>query len=64
LPGPNNLTWCHLKSIIKQDNCLVNIINIAGSCINLGHWLNYFKWSLTVIIPKPNKTMYDQPKAF
>jgi len=64
LPGPDNLTWCHLKSIIKQDNCLVNIINIADSCINLGYWLNYFKCSLTIIIPKPNKTTYDQPKVF
>jgi len=64
LPGPDKLTWYHLKSIIKQDNCLVNIINITNSCIDLGHWPNYFKCSSTVIIPKPNKMMYDQPKAF
>ena len=64
LPGPDKLTWHHLKSIIKQDDCLVNIINIANSCINLGHWPNYFKCLSTMIIPKPNKTMYDQPKAF
>ena len=63
-PSPNKLTWHHLKSIIKQDNCLVNIINITNSYINLGHWPNYFKCLSTVIIPKPNKTMYDQPKAF
>ena len=63
-PGPNKLTWHHLKSIIKHNDCLVNIINITDSCINLGYWLNYFKCSLTMIIPKPNKTMYDQPKAF
>ena len=63
LPGPDKLTWHHLKSIIKQDDCLVNIINITDSCINLKHWPNYFKCSSTVIIPKPNKTMYDQPKA-
>ena len=36
-PGPDKLTWCHLKYIIKQDECLVNIINIAGICINLGY---------------------------
>ena len=63
LPGPDKLTWCHLKSIIKQDDCLVNIINITDSCINLGHWPNYFKCSSTVIIPKSNKTTYNQPKA-
>ena len=59
LPGPDKLTWHHLKSIIKQDNCLVNIINITDSCINLGHWPNYFKCLSTVIIPKPNKTTYN-----
>jgi len=53
-----------LKSIVKQDECLVNIINIADSCINLGHWLNYFKYLSTMIIPKPNKMSYDQPKSF
>jgi len=63
-PGLDKLTWHHLKSIVKQDECLVNIINIADSCINLGHWLNYFKYSSTVIIPKPNKMSYDQPKSF
>jgi len=63
-PGPDKLTWHHLKAILKQDNCLVNVINIADSCINLGHWLNYFKCSSTVIIHKPNKMAYDQPKSF
>jgi len=63
-PGPDKLTWCHLKSIIKQDKCLVNIINITDLCINLGHWLNYFKYLSTVIILKPNKMLYDQPKSF
>ena len=37
VPGPDKLTWCHLKSIIKYDICLTNIINIADSCINLGY---------------------------
>ena len=63
-PGPNKLMWCYLKSIVNQDDYLINIINIANSCFNLGHWPNYFKYSSTIIIPKPNKTLYDQPKAF
>ena len=33
-------------------------------CINLGHWPNYFKCSSTVIIPKPNKLVYDHLKSF
>ena len=56
--------WWHLKTILKQDACLTNIINIADACINLGHWPNYLKCSSTVIIPKPNKLVYDQSKSF
>ena len=63
-PGPNKLMWHHLKSILKQDDCLNNIINIADTCINLGHWPSYFKCSSMVVIPKPNKLAYDQPKSF
>jgi len=64
VPRLDKLTWNHLKSIVNQDNCLINIINIANLCFELGHWPNYFKYSSTIIIPKPNKTSYDQPKAF
>jgi len=53
-----------LKFIVKNNACLTNIINIVDLCINLGYWPNYFKISTTIIIPKPNKTLYDQPKAF
>ena len=62
--GLDKLTWHHLKSILKQDDCLNNIINITDTCINLEHWLNYFKCSSIVVIPKPNKLVYNQPKSF
>ena len=62
--GPDKLTWRHLKFIIKNDSCLTNIVNIADSCINLGYWPKYFKISFTIIIPKPNKSLHDQSKAF
>lgn len=45
-PGPDKFTWRHLKHVLKQEECLLNIINIANTCINLGHWPNYFKCSL------------------
>jgi len=64
VPGPNKLTWHYLKSIVNQDDCFINIINIANSCFKLGHWPNYFKYSSTIIIPKPNKTSYNQLKVF
>ena len=63
-PGPDKLTWHHLKSIVNQDDCLNNIINIANSCFDLGHWPNFFKLLSTIIIPKPNKMSYNQPKVF
>ena len=63
-PGPDKLSWQHLKIIIKQDEYLANIINVANACINLGHWPDYFKCSSTIIIPKPNKSSYDHAKMF
>jgi len=63
-PGPDKVSWRHWKLIIKNDDCLSKIINIANACINLGHWPNYFKTSSTVVIPKPNKISYDSPKVF
>ena len=64
LPGPDKLTWCHWKIIVKNDTCLSNVINIANACINLGYWPRYFKVSTMVVIPKPNKLTYDNPKTF
>ena len=64
VPSPDKITWHHLKIVLKQEECLSNIINITNTCINIDHWLNYFKCSSTVIIPKPNKQAYDHPKAF
>ena len=62
--GPDKLLWYHLESILKQDNCLSNIINIADTCINLGHQPNHFKRSSIVVILKPNKQLYDHSKSF
>ena len=63
-PGPDRLTWHHWKIIVKNDTYLSKVINIADACINLGHWPRYFKVSTTVVIPKPNKSSYNNPKAF
>ena len=64
IPGLDKLPWSYLKTILKQDKCLNNIINIVNACINLGFWPSHFKISLTVVIPKPNKQSYDHPKSF
>jgi len=63
-PGPDKLLWRHLKCIIKNNGFLSSIINIANTCFELGHWPSHFKTSITIIITKPNKELYDTPKVF
>ena len=63
-PGLDKLSWNHLKSILKHDDWLSNIITIANAYIDLEYWPNHFKRSSTVIISKSNKSSYDLPKLF
>ena len=63
-PGLDKLLWNYLKTILKQDKCHNNIVNIVNACINLEYWLSHFKKLSTVIIPKPNKQSYDHHKSF
>jgi len=58
------MSWKYLKVIIKDDIYLKNFINIINVCINLQYELLHFKLSLSIIIPKPNKTLYNSPKMF
>ena len=60
----DKLLWSHLKHVFKDKVCLNNIIRIANTCLDLGHWLSYFKISTTIVISKPNKSSYDMPKSF
>ena len=34
---PNRILWKYLKLIIKNNQYLENIINIANICVNIGH---------------------------
>lgn len=43
---------------------MINIIKIANICIDLVYWLFHFKKLTTVVISKPNKLFYDNPKLF
>jgi len=63
-PGPDKLLWGYLKYIIKDKTCLKNIIAIANVCFEIGYWPNYFKNSITIVIPKPNRTLYNSLKSF
>jgi len=63
-PGPDHITWRHLKSILADNTCATGMFSLANSCITLHHWPRHFKESVSVIILKPGKPAYDTPKAF
>jgi len=63
-PGPDKLLWNHLKTIFDDIECLDTFIWMANACINLGYWPSHFKTSTMIVIPKPNKKLYDSPKSF
>ena len=62
--GPDKLIWSYIKSILKSKECIYKLVDIANTCIDLGHWLSHFKTSTMVVIPKPNKTVFDFPKSY
>ena len=41
-----------------------NIIAIANACFEIEYWPNHFKNSITIVISKPNKTLYNSLKSF
>jgi hypothetical protein len=63
-PGPDHLTWRHLKVLLLDDDCARTLLLIGNSCISLGHWLSCFKESVSVIIPKLGKPHHNTPKMF
>ena len=60
----NHIFWSYLKKIIKDDKYCFNIINIANTCIYLSYWPTHFKKLSSIIIPKPNKLLYNSLKSF
>ncbi|KAJ3503714.1 hypothetical protein NMY22_g18152 [Coprinellus aureogranulatus] len=63
-PGPDHVTWRHLKAVLSVPDCTVLILHLANACVDVGHWPKHFKDSLSVIIPKLNKPAYSSPKVF
>ena len=63
-PGPDHLTWTHLRCLTTDKTISSMLLWIADACINVGIWPDEFKESITVVIPKPGKPAYDIPKAF
>ena len=63
-PDPDKLTWSYIKSIIRNKDCIFKLVDIANACIDLGYWPSHFKTSTMVVIPKPNKSIYNSPKSY
>jgi hypothetical protein len=63
-PGPDHVTWAHLKVVLATPGCTGRILALADACMAVGHWPSHFKESVSVIIPKPGKPSYSTPKLF
>jgi len=60
-PGPDYITWRHLKLILANSTCAVGVLSLANACLSLWHWPRHFKESVSVIIPKLGKLAYNTP---
>jgi len=57
-PGPDHISWRHLKSLITNDRCLLKIVQIANACIDLEFWrLISTRW----LYPNQTKTTTTPP---
>jgi hypothetical protein len=63
-PGPDHVTWTHLKRILPDSIVSGKILSLADACLRVGYWLTQSKESVLVIILKLGKPMYSTPKSF
>jgi hypothetical protein len=63
-PGPDHVTWTHLKRILPDSIVSGKILSLAYVCLQVGYWPSHFKESVSVIIPKLGKPSYSTPKSF
>ena len=54
-PGPDHITWVHLKWIVAAPGCLDVFSTLVNACLWVGHWPWHFKDSVSVVIPKPGE---------
>jgi len=60
----NYISWNYLKKVLDDAKYSTNIVNIVNSCISPSYWLSHFKMSLSIIIPKSLKSLYNISKVF
>ncbi|KAF8671903.1 hypothetical protein AX14_005635 [Amanita brunnescens Koide BX004] len=64
VPGPDNVSWHHLKAIFDIEHVSASICLMFNNICDTGVWPRWFKESTSIIIPKPKKTDYMLPKAY
>ncbi|KAF8622194.1 hypothetical protein AX15_007303 [Amanita polypyramis BW_CC] len=63
-PGYSNITWRHLKILLREDEFLLPITTLFNNILSEGRWPSEFKIANTVVIPKPKREDYTKPKSF
>ena len=63
-PGPDNITWHHIKAIFELEGVSHAICLLFNNVCSSGVWPHWFKESISVIIPKLKKPDYTVPKAY
>ncbi|KAF8668547.1 hypothetical protein AX14_006143, partial [Amanita brunnescens Koide BX004] len=63
-PGPDRITWELLKAAFQVNGAPEGLCHMFNHIRLSGVWPAWFKQSMCVIIPKPNKPRYNVPKAF
>ncbi|KAF8626740.1 hypothetical protein AX14_011433 [Amanita brunnescens Koide BX004] len=63
-PGPDNVTWHHIKAIFDMEGVGEAICLMFNNICDTGLWPRWFKESVSVIIPKPKKSDYTAPKSY
>ena len=63
-PGPDNLTWYHIKQIADTDEVLEVLCMLFNNICFSGIWPTWLSESISIIIPKPKKVDYTVPKAY
>ncbi|KAF8624364.1 hypothetical protein AX15_005918 [Amanita polypyramis BW_CC] len=63
-PGYSNISWRHLKILLREDEFINAIKTLFNDILNEGDWPKEFKIVNTVVIPKPKREDYLKPKNF
>ena len=63
-PGPDHVTWRHIKMALCFPDTDIALAGLFNAVCTQGIWPMWFKESLSVIIPKPNKPDYSISKAY